>query len=123
MCTRIKSSLRNWAGMTRVPVAPGANSNKCCMMTGRYDGSQRNHYSRQIRGARFSRAPWSRQSELAFFEAQQIHGAAIKQEPIANPPDYVDDAERKGSEHFHLQSLYLEKSDARSYHNDKENQR
>ncbi|SRR2546425_12064285 len=54
---------------------------------------------------------------------QQIHGAAIEQQPIANPRDYVDDPERKGSEHFHLQSLYLEKSDARSYHNDKENQR
>ena len=44
--TAIKSWWRSWAGTTSVPVTPVGGFKNCCLRSGRFDGSERNHYVR-----------------------------------------------------------------------------
>ena len=45
-CTAGRNLLRSLAGTTPARAAPDVTFKKCCMRTGRYDGTLRNHYHR-----------------------------------------------------------------------------
>jgi len=43
-CVGTRSSSRNSAAMIPVPVAPGADFKRCCMLGGKFDGSDRHYF-------------------------------------------------------------------------------
>ena len=45
-CTAIKSWWKSSAGRISVPAVQGADFKKCCLSSGRYDGSERDYYLR-----------------------------------------------------------------------------
>ena len=46
--TAIKNFLKSWDGRTWVLVGPDAGFKKCCMRSGLFDGSRRNHFCQRI---------------------------------------------------------------------------
>ena len=44
--TEIRNFSKSWAEMTYVLAVPACGFKKCCLKSGRFEGTKRNHYSR-----------------------------------------------------------------------------